>query len=378
MARTLLIANPSCDVYGADLQMLESVAGARAAGWRVVVTAPTDGPLRPRLEALGAEVRTVDYPVLRRADASAGGVLRLGGAAAASFSRMRRVVRDVAPDVLYVNTVTLPWWLAVGRSMRVPTLCHVHEAEPDEKRVVQRAMAAPLHLATRVVVNSRVSGSTLWSAAPRLEQRTTLVHNGVEGPPRPPQPAIWGDPVRLVTVGRLSPRKGPDVALEALALLRARGRSVVLELCGTPVPDQSWFSDELEARAGRPDLAGSVTFAGYTAPIWPALQRADVVLAPARAEPFGNAVVEAQLAGRAVVATAQQGHLETIEHGVTGLHVPTDDAEALADAVTRLIDDPAYAQALADAGRRNAETHFSSERYRSDLVAVLDGLLGLA
>lgn len=375
MSRTLLIANPSCDVYGADLQMLESVIGARDAGWRVVVVTPTDGPLRPRLDALGARVEVVDYPVLRRADATPGGILRLAGAATAALPRLRRLVQELAPDVLYVNTVTLPWWLAVGRSTRTPTVVHVHEAEPDENRLVQRAMAAPLRLATRVVVNSRVSGATLWAASPRLERRTTLVYNGVEAPAEPLRPARYDAPVRLVAVGRLSPRKGPDVALEALALLRARGRSVVLELCGTPVPDQTWFSDQLEARAAQADLAGSVTFSGYTSPIWPALERADVVVAPARAEPFGNAVVEAQLAGRVVVATAQQGHLETVRHGETGLHVPVEDPAALADAVERLIDDPALAATLAEAGRTHAQDHFSAARYRADLVAVLEQLL---
>jgi len=333
VSRTVLIANPSLDVYGADLQMLESVKGMRDAGWRVVVASPTPGPLAERLTELGAETRVVPYPVLRRADSTVGGLLRLGMSALAALPRMRRLVRSVGPDLCYVNTVTLPWWLVAGRRRGVPVVCHVHEAEPDVRGLVRAAMASPLLLATAVLVNSRTSLDTVCDSLPLLRARSRLVYNGVPGPDTEPDPPALGRPVRIVSVGRLSPRKGPDLALEATALLVAQGYDVHLDLCGTVVPGQEDFLADLERRADRPDLRGRVTFTGYASPIWPALARADLFLAPARAEPFGNAVVEAQLAGRPVVATAQQGHLETVADGETGLHVPTEDPEAMARAL---------------------------------------------
>lgn len=375
MSRTVLIANPSLDVYGADLQMLESVKGLRDAGWRVVVASPTPGPLADRLTELGAETRVVPYPVLRRADSSVGGLLRLGMSALAAFPRMRRLVRSVAPDVSYVNTVTLPWWLVAGRRRGVPVVCHVHEAEPDVGRAVGTAMASPLLLATEVLVNSRTSLDALCASLPRLRSRSRLVYNGVPGPDTDPTPPALGRPVRIVSIGRLSSRKGPDLALTATALLVAQGYDVHLELCGTVVPGQEAFLEGLERRADQPDLRGRVTFTGYASPVWPALARADLFLAPARAEPFGNAVVEAQLAGRPVVASAQQGHLETVVDGETGLHVPTEDPAAMARALARLIDDPALAHTLADAARERATVLFGAERYRTDIAKALEDLL---
>ena len=82
-----------------------------------------------------------------------------------------------------------------------------------------------------------------------------------------------------------------------------------------------------------PELAGRVRFSGYCSPIWPVLERADIVVAPSLQEPFGNVVVEAQLAGRPVVAAAAYGHLESITDVETGLLVPPGDAAALAEAV---------------------------------------------
>ena len=71
-------------------------------------------------------------------------------------------------------------------------------------------------------------------------------------------------------------------------------------------------------------VAGAVTFPGYCKPIWPHLAAADIVVQPSLREPFGNAVVEAQLSSRPVVATSALGHLESIDDEETGLLVPPE------------------------------------------------------
>ena len=208
---------------------------------------------------------------------------------------------------------------------------------------------------------------------PALGSRLRLVCNGIQGPPRLPHLPHHDTPgaaARLVAVGRLSRRKSPDTAVEAVALLLARGYDVHLELCGTPARGQEDFAARLQARAQHQDLRGAVTFAGYVSPVWPALERADILVAPSLGESFGNAVVEAQLARRPVVATAVPGPLETIRHGVTGVLVTPRDPRALADAVGSLIEDPGLALLLADAGRRSARSDYGVTRYRSEMAEV--------
>jgi glycosyltransferase involved in cell wall biosynthesis len=374
-SRTALVVTPSLEAYGSDLQMLQSVAGLLDAGWRVVVAASAPGRLSDRLIQLGATIEELDFPVLRRANASGAGVAALAITALRSMPRLVRLIRRTRPDVLYVNTVTLPWWLAAGRLARVPTVCHVHEAEARDSPAVRRALTMPLLLATSVIANSRTTEATLLDAVPRLGSRIRRVSNGVEAPDREPTPPAMQPPIRLTVVGRLSPRKAPEVALEAAALLRARGYDVILDLVGTPVAGMEWFEEQLLTRAARPDLAGAVTFSGYASPIWPALDRSDIVLAPSLGESFGNAVVEGQLARRPVVATALQGHLETIVDEETGLLVPSEDPEALAAAVSRLLDEPDLASRLAARGRESALRDFSQSRYRDEICAVLSDMI---
>jgi glycosyltransferase involved in cell wall biosynthesis len=250
--------------------------------------------------------------------------------------------------VVYVNTVTTPLWLVV--------------------------LNAPLLLARSVVVNSWAARTTLLRAVPALRSRTEVVHNGVAGPPDGalPFPIPGGGAGRLALVGRLSPRKGTDVALEALALLRAQGHDADLHLYGSVFPGYEWYEAQLRDRASDADVAGHVHFAGYTSPPWPALADAQVVLVPSRTEPFGNAAVEAQLAGRPVVASDVQGLREIVTDGETGVLAPPGDASALAAAVAGLLDDPARAATLAGAGRASALRQFTTGRYRAAIVEVAD------
>ncbi|MCU1421250.1 MAG: hypothetical protein JWN36_901 [Microbacteriaceae bacterium] len=377
-ARTILIANPSADVYGSDLQMLESISAMVEQGWRVVVAIPAGGTLVAKLEARGAEVHLVDFPVLRRANASAGGVAGLAKAALGSLKTIRAEIRAVDPAAIYVNTVTLPWWILAGRLSRRKVVVHVHEAETEDRRVVRLALNGPLLFAHRLILISKSTRDATNGAVPGLRRRGRLVYNGVErGPaPVPRTPIDPAGPIRLAVVCRLSPRKAPDVALEATALLRAAGLDARLDICGTPFAGYEWFEQQLRDRAAQPDLAGSITFSGYVSPIWSALDAADIVVAPSLREPFGNAVVEAQLSARPVVASKALGHTESIEEGVSGLLVEPGDAAALADAVRSIVDDPALAETLATRGRELAIEKFSRERYNRQIVGIIREVAG--
>ena len=373
--RTVLVANPSPDVYGSDLQMLESVTAIVRAGGRVVVALPNDGPLVAMVRERGADVEFVDFPVLRRANQSAGAFAGLLLDAVRSIPRLVGYLRRSRTDLVYVNTVTLPWWLVAARLSGVPVLCHVHEAENADSELVRRALVAPLRMADAVLIISRSAMNAMVTVAPGLAERAHLVYNGVPEPPEPPGPASTNGPTRAIVVGRLSPRKAPHLALEAVAQLRRLGYDIEVELAGSVYPGYEWYLHELEQRAAEPDLRGAVDFAGYCKPIWSHLALADLVIAPSLREPFGNAVVEAQLALRPVVATAALGHLESIGDEETGLLVPAGDVEAMAKAVARLIDEPGLAAGIAGRARRSAAERFSASRYEREVVQVLSGLV---
>jgi glycosyltransferase involved in cell wall biosynthesis len=374
----VLVAHPSPDLYGSDRMLLESVEGLRAAGWRVVVTVPIDGPLVAELDRREVEVEVLDVPVLRRAVLTPVGQARAVLRGVRAVPAMRRLLRRHRPDIIYVNTVTIPIWLLLRLTGR-PVLAHVHEAEQALPRVVRTALALPLLLASSVVVNSRATAEVVRSAVPSLGRRFRLIHNGVPGPARPillaARPAV---PARLVVVGRLSRRKGCDVALDAVVLLRQYGHEVVLDFVGSVFPGYEWYEAELRDRVAGLGLQEAVRFRGFLSPAWPAYADADIAVVPSFGESFGNAAAEGQLAGRPVVVSGVQGLLEIVDDGATGIVVPAGDPHALADGIAGLLEDWDKARELAAAGRAEAERRFGTARYRREIAAAVAALLPAA
>lgn len=375
--RRVLLANPGADIYGSDLQMLESVRAMRAAGVEVVVVCPGPGPLVELLNREGADVQVRTFPVVRRAHLSVPGMARLAKDVLFAAPGMVRAIRDIEPDVVYVNTTTLPWWIGVSRLMRVPVLCHVHEAEDLDNIWMLRVLNAPLLLSSRLILISHTAAHATWRIYPSLRSRSVVVMNGIPdraSPPVPP-PGVAGI-THLAVVGRLSPRKGTHTAIAAARLLHERGLDVRLEVAGTVFPGYQWYEEELRALVFQQGLSDVVSFTGYVSPSFIAFDRADIVLAPSIREPFGNAVVEALLSERPVVAAAAGGHLETVLDGETGLLVPVSDPVAAADAVESLIADPEAARRLASSARQSARRAFGAGRYRREVLEILTEMVG--
>ncbi|MEO5875184.1 MAG: glycosyltransferase family 4 protein [Streptosporangiaceae bacterium] len=364
MKHTVLMAHPSPDLYGSDRMMVESVR-ALVTSNRVVVALPSEGPLGPVLREAGAEVVLLGTPVLRKAHLSPVGLVSLALAALRALVPAVRLLRRERAAALYVNTVTLPLWLLAGAIARVPSLCHVHEAEEHPSRLVRAALAAPLRLARLVVVNSRASAAVLGGL------RTQVIYNGVDGPAGAlPLRAELTGPIRLVLVGRWSPRKGTDLAVRAAGLLADRGHEVLLTLVGDVFPGYEWFEQELRDQAGP-----QTVFAGFQESVWGAFADADIVLVPSRVEPFGNVAVEGMLAGRPVVAAATQGLVEIVRDGETGVLVRPGDACALADGVEVLVKDWTAARNLAKAGNSEARRRFGRARYRDQIQHAVHELI---
>jgi glycosyltransferase involved in cell wall biosynthesis len=155
-----------------------------------------------------------------------------------------------------------------------------------------------------------------------------------ELPVEEPSPGFCSQPAReplFVFVGRLDREKGVDVLLHAFALLRERVPGARLTIVG-----RGPLRASLEALAGRLSLLGAVSFAGWRTPagLEEELAPAWAAVVPSRwAEPFGLVAVEAMVRGVPAVVTDHGGLAETVDHGVSGLHVPPENVAALARAL---------------------------------------------
>lgn len=375
--RRVLVAHPSTELYGSDRVMLESIEGFVAAGWQVLVALPGSGPLIAEVTRRGATVVRCPSPVLRKSALRPRGFLRLMAEAARGTVYGLRLLRRARPDAVYVSTLTVPLWLLLARLSRRRALCHVHEAEGSASMPLRRLLALPLFAAHSIVANSEFSRGVLGSAFASLARRTTVIYNGVAGPPSHSAARIRIEgPVRLLFVGRLSERKGVDLAVDAVAELNRRGTAAELDIVGAIFPGYEWYEQQLVAQVHRSGLGDHVRMRGFQDPVWPLLAEADIALVPSRLdEPFGNTAVEAALSARPLITSDTSG-LREAAAGLSGvIRVPPGNASAIADAVESMLARWTDYRRLASADALDAACRYSPQAYRTRIVSSLTGML---
>ena len=192
-----------------------------------------------------------------------------------------------------------------------------------------------------------------------------LIHNGVDlqrydhqGPcctlredyGLPPEGPIVG------VVARLEPEKGHPTLLEAWPLVLAAFPDATLLVVG-----EGSRREALEAMSHELGIADRVVFTGRRDDVPAVTAALDVAVLPSYREALGLTILEAMALSRPVVASNVGGIPEMIEDGVTGLLVPPRDAEALADAIVRLLRDHPLADMLARAGHDLVHERFCIE-----------------
>lgn len=214
-----------------------------------------------------------------------------------------------------------------------------------------RALTYPI--AHRVI---GVSAGVIAGLPEPWQMKGRAIPNPVPRLVAPPDRAA--DPNLIVAMGRLTWQKGFDLLIEAFAMLAPRYPALRLVIHG-----EGEARGALQAHIERLSLAGRVSLPGRAANPALALSQGAIFAFPSRYEGFGLALGEAMGLGLAVVAAdCESGPREMIRDGENGLLVPPGDAEALAGAITQLLDDPALAQRLGAAARALPD-EFSAARW---------------
>ncbi len=199
--------------------------------------------------------------------------------------------------------------------------------------------------------------------------RVHVIHNGLDlstvthvEAPRPDQARV------VATIGNVRRVKGHDVFVRAAAKVIAALPDTRFTVAGE-ILEPEYFS-ELQALIQELGLKQRFTFAGKIADLSSYLAQADVFVLPSRSEGFSNALIEAMAAGLPAIATDVGGNGEAIRTGETGLLVPSEDADSLAEAVLQVLRDPALAERFGTAAREAVMQSFSAEAMMRKVAQV--------
>ena len=277
---------------------------------------------------------------------------------------------EAPPDVIHAH-----FWMSgaaalAARPAGVPVVQTFHALGTVKRRHQGRADTSPADRAQvepdiarrvdRIIATCRDETVELQAVGVDLS-KVDVIPCGVDLRRFQPQgPAeAGGAPHRLVTVGRLVPRKGVEEVVRALAEVP----DTELVIAGGPDPDAVERDPAMRRMrhvARKAGVADRVVLRGRVArPDMPALLRsADLVVCTPWYEPFGIVPLEAMACGVPVVATAVGGMLDTVADGETGVLVPPRDPAALARELRALLADAPARRRMGERGRIRAEARY--------------------
>ena len=301
-----------------------------------------------------------------------------------------QTTRRFKPDLLHLHLPnTSAFWALLSPAARhLPWVIHWHSDVPLDAaqrklrlayRIYRPWEQAILRRAKAIIVTSKLYLESSAALAP-WHDKVQVIPLGLGATSTSIQSCNWPKntgivaPLRLLAVGRLAYYKGHDILLHALAKIPA----AVLLLVGSGERESA-----LKQLAQDLGIAARVRFAGAIddAELAAAYASADVFCLPSieRSEAFGLVLLEAMRSGLPVVASAIPGSGvgHVVRDGETGLLVTAGDANALANALSRLHEDRDFRMHLGQSGRQRWHEEFSMQAVAAQTQKLYQAMLGV-
>jgi glycosyltransferase involved in cell wall biosynthesis len=369
---------------GAERSLLELIDQLISDHWFFcAVVCPSEGPLPVALREIGAAVLIVplnwwcgpksageatDRQEFPAHDWELHGVLALLAIAT--------MFRAVNPDVVWTQTLVIPWGAITARILERPHVWSICEFGEKDHNL---HFLYPFSSVLKFIENqSEFIFTNSWQLRdflfPSIDpSRIDVIHRYIKRPDVTPLDAEalpWKRPnsFRIAVFGSIHSGKGQEDIVRAAAILREKGQDVEVVLAGDTEPT---YLASLGALIRQHHLKQIVHFPGFLMDPYSVMAAADLVVTCSRFEAFGRSVVEAMLLGRPVVYTAAGGHLDYMADGETGLAYQPGDVDGLVDRISTLVEDSDLRRRLAKTAAERAAAMFTPERYGGKVAARL-------
>ena len=389
----VLFLDHTAALGGGEIALFNLVRSLDSRKFRPIVVLGADGPLADRLRSIA---QTNILPLAasvanQKKDKLGVATLFRVRDALTVLAYVRRLVRFIKVeniDLVHTNSLKadIIGGLAARLSLR-PVVWHVRDRIEDDylPKLVVRVFRLLSHvMPSYVIANSAATLGTLrlkrgarGTSIPsgiELNGRAVVVHDGT-GPALPEEGKGPHSEFRIGLVGRISPWKGQHIFVQAAALVNQRFPEARFFIIGAALFGEDQYDQEVRRLPGQLGIQDNVEFTGFRDDIKHAIAELDLLVhASTKGEPFGQVIIEGMAAGKPVVATNGGGVPEIVEDGQTGILVPMGDAEAMAEAICRILSDPVRAKTMGIRARQRVTDHFTLEQTARRVEAVYEEL----
>ena len=371
--------------HGAEQALLELLEGLIKLGVSCLVIVPKKGPLLIELNRRNIEWKIMGYSKFRitgyprwlskprpapyRFARTIIGLLR--------SIQLARMILKWNCDVVYTNTSSISVGALAAWFARKPHVWHLHESgthmglkyDFGERNTVRLIN----HFSEIIIV---VSSSLKKTYSRHIEpNKIRLIYQSVTVNHKTQKMHNLNSEKQFfqcVIIASLHPYKGQDEAIAALSELSRRGIKARLLIIG-----EGWssFQAKLQQQIENFGLEQHIELVGYIKNPTHYIQAADAVLVCSHWESFGRVTVEAMLAGKPIIGSANGATTELIQNGVTGLLYDSGKNNMLADKIQYLHENPEESLKLGAAARIWATDRFTQERYAKEIFDLLRKIL---
>ncbi|MEH2011393.1 glycosyltransferase family 4 protein [Nostoc sp.] len=351
---------------GGEMMLWDLVQQGRNAGVEWLVIFLESGPMVEQVKSLGIDARVVESGRLRQIHRFIGAVLRIAAIA-------RRERADIIVNWMWITHISggLAAMLA-----GLPAVWYQLEVPSDKTWLVRIATLIPAQAIITLSQDGKQAQAEIWPHRP-----TPLVYPGVAldrfEPDALPSPEEarrkLGLPLHgplIGIVGRLQRWKGMHVLVQAMPKILQKYPDAHCVVIGGKHDLEPDYEDFLKAEIAALGLKEQVIMAGLQRNIPEWVQAMDVFVHASDKEPFGIVIIEAMALGKPVIAGNAGGPTEIITDGMNGLLTPYGDADKLAIAILRYLDEQEFARSAGIAARQRA-LDFSTQNYAQNFISAI-------
>lgn len=366
------------ELYGSIRSLLDLVSGLEPYGIVPYFIVPAKGSLTEALDSQGMEYATQHLPAWV-AEKSYGFLekIRLWQKVRRSAHLLLEFIIRWEIELVYSNTMVSPVGILAARQAQIPHIYHIREygdldfnlhyilPMPFSRTILRKSDAIICH-------SLAVRDHHFISTAKNVYQ----IYNGVATREQLEYRAAKrnrlpvGDAFTFLMMSSITPNKGQEAAISALAEVRKEGMETRLILGGH---GKSEYFEYLKGLIRELDLQDRVTFTGFVDEPFPLYYQSDCVLVCSEHEAFSRVALEAMSTALPVIGKNSGGNPEIIEHGKTGYMY--DSFEELVASMKNMIQYPQEARQMGLAGWQRACELYNIEDYANNVYKVIQAVM---